>query len=186
VSHSGSRSLRIDGTAGYCNHVFVQAGQSLSSLTSSYYVRFWVRHSTAQPTSHTTFLAMRDANDGNKDLRMGGQNSALQWNRSSDDATLPEQSPAGVAQSKPLPTASWHCVEVQVESAGRLTTWLDGTVVPGLVADGTPTHDLDGQWSNKAWSPRLTDLRLGWESYGEGSDTLWFDDVVVAGSRQGC
>ena len=26
-------------------------------------------------------MAMADAADGNKDLRMGGQNGALQWNR---------------------------------------------------------------------------------------------------------
>jgi hypothetical protein len=32
----------------------------------------------------------------------------------------------------------------------------------------------------------LTDLRLGWESYGEGADTLWYDDVAVGGARNGC
>lgn len=186
VAHSGTRSLKVVGTAGYCNHVFARAAADLGSLPQTSYVRFYVRHTTALPTSHTTFLAMKDSADGNRDLRMGGQNGALQWNRSSDDATLPEQSPTGVSLSAALPTGSWHCVELLVEGAGRLTTWVDGSTVPGLVADGTPTHDIDGQWLNKAWSPRLTDLRLGWESYGEGSDTLWFDDVVVASSRVGC
>ena len=75
-------------------------------------MRFYVRHTTALPTSHTTFLALKDSADGNRDLRMGGQNGALQWNRSSDDATLPEQSPAGVSLSTALPTGSWHCVEL--------------------------------------------------------------------------
>lgn len=186
VAHTGTRSLRVDGAAGYCNHVFAQATTPLTSLTGDQYVRFWVRHSTPQPVSHTTFVALKDAGDAGRDLRMGGQNGALQWNRSSDDATLPEQSPAGVALSTPLPTGSWHCVEALVEPQGRLTTWLDGSVVTGLVADGTPTHDVDGQWLARAWAPRLTDLRLGWESYGEGADTLWFDDVVVAGTRTGC
>ncbi len=187
VAHSGSRSLRVDGGAGYCNHVFVQA-QPSAPLPRTVYVRFWVRHTTALPVSHTTYLAMRDANDGNRDLRMGGQNALMQWNRSSDDATLPEQSPAGLTRTAQLPAGgSWHCAEVLVEgAAGRLTTYLDGWAVPGLIVDGTPTHDIDGQWLNKAWSPRLTDLRLGWESYGDGADTLWFDDVVVADSRVGC
>lgn len=185
VAHSGSRSLKVVGAAGYCNHVFAKAAADLSGL-SQVWLRYWVRHTTALPTSHTTFLAMRDAGDGNRDLRMGGQNGALQWNRASDDATLPEQSPNGVALSRPLPTSSWHCVEVQVDRAGRLATWLDGTAVTGLTADGTPTHDVDGQWYRTAWAPRPTDLRLGWESYGEGADTLWFDDVAVAGSRLGC
>ncbi|KMM46058.1 cellulose-binding protein [Cellulomonas sp. A375-1] len=187
VAHSGGKSLRVDGGAGYCNHVFVQA-QPASALGSTVYVRFWVRHTTALPVQHTTYLAMRDANDGNRDLRMGGQNSLMQWNRSSDDATLPEQSPAGLSRTAQLPAGgSWHCAEALVEGAtGRLTTWLDGWAVPGLIVDGTPTHDLDGQWLSKPWSPRLTDLRLGWESYGEGADTLWFDDVVVASTRVGC
>ena len=96
------------------------------------YGRFWVRHTTALPTAHVTFLAMRDTNDGNRDLRMGGQNGALQWNRASDDATLPEQSPAGVALSLPLPANRWTCVEFMVDGAqGQLQTWVDGTAVTG-------------------------------------------------------
>lgn len=188
VAHQGSRSVRVNGGTGYCNHVFVRANRDLSGIGAVRYTRFWVRHTTALPTQHVTFLAMRDANDGNRDLRMGGQNGALQWNRASDDATLPEQSPAGVALSMPLPTNRWTCVEFLVDGAqGRLQTWVDGTAVTGLAADGTPTHDIDGQWSNRAnWRPNLTDLRLGWESYGEGADTLWFDDVAVSSARTGC
>ncbi|WP_369008351.1 hypothetical protein, partial [Streptomyces sp. NTH33] len=29
-------------------------------------------------------------------------------------------------------------------------------------------------------------LRLGWESYGTGEDTLWFDDVAVGSTPIGC
>ncbi|MEV4756370.1 cellulose binding domain-containing protein [Micromonospora sp. NPDC049559] len=188
TAHQGGKSVRISGTAGYCNHVFVRANRDLSGLGAVRYGRFWVRHTTALPAQHVTFLAMRDANDGNRDLRMGGQNGALQWNRASDDATLPEQSPAGVALSVPLATNRWSCVEFMVDGTqGRLQTWVDGSAVTGLTADGTPTHDVDSQWLGRAnWRPSLTDLRIGWESYGEGADTLWFDDVAVGGARIGC
>ena len=187
VAHSGGRSVKIAGTAGYCNHVFVKATRDLSTLGAVRYGRFWVRHTTALPPQHVTFLAQRDANDGGRDLRMGGQNSALQWNRGSDDATLPEQSPAGVALSVPLPVNRWTCVEYLVDgNQGRLQTWVDGTSVTGLQADGTATHDIDGQWTKPTWKPSLTDLKLGWESYGDGSDTLWFDDVALGTSRIGC
>ena len=47
-------------------------------------------------------------------------------------------------------------------------------------------HDVDGQWLNRTWRPRLTDLKLGWESYGEGADTIWYDDVALGSSRIGC
>jgi hypothetical protein len=188
TAHQGGKSVRVAGTAGYCNHVFVKANRDLSGLGAVRYGRFWVRHSTALPAQHVTFLAMQDTNDGNRDLRMGGQNNALQWNRASDDATLPEQSPAGVALSTPLPTNRWTCLEFMVDGAqGRLQTWVDGTQVVGLTADGTPTHDVDSQWLSRAnWRPSLADLRLGWESYGDGGDTLWFDDVALGSSRIGC
>ncbi|MGW9194525.1 cellulose-binding domain-containing protein [Micromonospora chersina] len=187
TAHAGSRSVRIDGGAGYCNHVFVRANRDLSAVGAVRYGRLWVRHTTALPADHVTFLAMTDAADGNRDLRMGGQNGALQWNRASDDATLPEQSPAGVALSVPLPTGRWSCLEFMVDgSTGQLRTWLDGAAVAGLTADGVPTHDVDGQWYGSTWRPRLTDLKIGWESYGGAADTLWFDDVALGASRIGC
>ncbi|GAB2847268.1 cellulose-binding domain-containing protein [Lentzea nigeriaca] len=184
TAHSGTRSVRINGRAGYCNHVFLATSRGMS--TSGQYVRFFVRHTTALPESHVTFVAMKDTNDGGKDLRMGGQNRALQWNRESDDATLPEQSPAGVAQSVPLAVNQWACVEFGI-TGSELRTWLNGTEVSGLHADGTPTPDVDAQWLRRGgWRPALANFRLGWESYGNGDDTLWFDDVVMAPSRIGC
>jgi Cellulose binding domain len=188
TAHSGSKSLRINGAAGYCNHVFATPTTSLASVGAVWYVRFYVRHTTALPASHVAFLAMKDSADGGNDLRFGGQNGALQWNRQSDDATLPEQSPTGVSLSAPLPVNTWSCVELLVDgSNGTIDTWLNGGEIAGLHEDGTPTADVDRQWLSRTnWRPSLTDLRLGWEAYGDGSDTLWFDDVVVGSSRTGC
>ncbi|WP_133884306.1 cellulose binding domain-containing protein [Glycomyces sp. NRRL B-16210] len=182
VFNSGSRSVRIDGGETYCNHVFI--GRELPADTE--WFRVYMRHSTPQPQSHTTMIAMEDVNDNGSDLRLGGQNSALQWNRESDDATLPEQSPAGVALSEPLPVDVWTCVEFQI-AGGNLSTWVDGALIEGLVVDGVPTHDVDSQWLSRAgWNPTLVDLRLGWESYGNDADTLWYDDVAFGTERIGC
>ena len=182
VSNSGGKSVRVNGGATYCNHVFV--GRDLPS--DAEWFRVYMRHSTPQPPNHTTMIAMQDRNDANSDLRMGGQNSALQWNRESDDATLPAQSPAGVALSEPLPVDTWTCVEFQI-SGSNLSTWVDGDLVEGLVVDGVATHDVDEQWLSKSgWNPDLADLRLGWESYGNDADTLWYDDVAFGPSRIGC
>ena len=187
TGHGGTTSLRVDGAAGYCNHVFVRGAGLLGVTGDQIWVRYWVRHTTALPAAHVTAVALRDAADGNRDLRFGGQNGALQWNRAGDDATLPEQSPAGVALSRPLPVNTWNCVEFKVDGAdGTMQTWLNGVSVPGLLQDGVPTHDIDSQWLNRTYRPDLTDLRLGWESYGEGADTLWYDDVAAGSSRIGC
>jgi hypothetical protein len=188
TAHAGGKSLKVTGASGYCNHVFVASTKTLTGIGPVWYARFYVRHTTALPAQHVTFVAMRDASDGNNDLRMGGQNSALQWNRQSDDATLPAQSPTGVALSVPLATNTWNCVEFMVNgSAGTMDTWVNGAQVAGLHEDGTPTQDVDAQWLSRAnWRPSLADFRLGWESYGDGADTLWFDDVALGGSRIGC
>ncbi|WP_030608014.1 cellulose-binding domain-containing protein [Streptomyces achromogenes] len=187
VAHSGTKSLRVDGRAGYCNHAFVAATTDLSTAGPVLYVRMWVRHTTALPSSHVTFVSMPDSSQGGRALRVGGQNGALQWNRESDDATLPAQSPAGVALSKPLPTGSWQCLRFAIDtSAPKLDTWLGDQQVPGLHADGVPTQDVDQQWLSRTTPPRPTALRLGWESYGTGDDTLWFDDVAVGSAPIGC
>jgi hypothetical protein len=184
TAHDGTRSIRVDGRVGYCNHVFVGTTRGVGG--AAVYARFFVRHTTALPDAHVTFLAMRDTADGGRDLRVGGQNRALQWNRESDDATLPEQSPAGVAQSVPLPVDQWTCVEFGI-TGSEARTWVDGSEVPGLHVDATPTPDIDSQWLRRGpWRPALTDFRLGWESYGNGDDTLWFDDVALAPARIGC
>jgi Cip1-like, core domain/Cellulose binding domain len=188
VAHTGSKSVRVDGGSTYCNHVFIADEADLPAAGPDVFVRFWVRHTTPLPTSHVTFLAMNDAAGGNTAVRLGGQNGALMWNRQSDDATLPDQSPAGVAQSRALPVNTWECVEFEIsQPTGQIRTWLNGMSVPGLTEDGVPTPDIDDQWlSNPSWRPRLTDLKLGWESYAGGSDTLWFDDVALSSARIGC
>ncbi|HEU5155841.1 MAG TPA: cellulose-binding domain-containing protein [Streptosporangiaceae bacterium] len=190
VAHTGSTSLRIDGGPGYCNHAFALNTTMVPGMTTgrSLYVRMFVRHTTALPDGHVTFAALTDAADGNRHLRLGGQNRALQWNRESDDATLPEQSPAGVALSAPLPVDQWSCLEFNIDGAqGTMTTWLDGTEVQGLHLDQTPTGNIDSQWLSRSnWHPSPIDLRLGWESYAGGTDTLWFDDIGVYASRLGC
>jgi hypothetical protein len=187
VAYSGTRSLRVDGKAGYCNHAFVAATKDLSSVGPVMYVRMRVRHTTALPVGHVAFVSMPDSSQGGKALRIGGQNSALQWNREIDDATLPAQSPAGVAQSVPLPTGRWVCLRFAIDTTKQSAqTWVDDQEVPGLHLDGVPTQDIDNQWLSRTTPPRPTALRLGWESYSTGDDTLWFDDVAVGASPIGC
>jgi hypothetical protein len=187
VARGGSKSIRVDGKAGYCNHAFLATTKDLSSVGPVMWIKMWVRHTTALPAAHVSFVSMPDSSQGGKTLRIGGQNSALQWNREIDDATLPAQSPNGVAQSRPLPTGSWQCLRFKIDTSnGNLDTWLNSDQVPGLHADGVPTADIDQQWLSRTTAPRPTGLRLGWESYGVGDDTLWFDDVAVSRSELTC
>ncbi|NJD05814.1 MAG: DUF1592 domain-containing protein, partial [Methylococcaceae bacterium] len=187
VAHGGSKSLRVDGQGGYCNHVFI-ANSAIANLGSTVYGRFYVRFAKALTANHVTFGAFKDQADGGKDLRMGGQSQILMWNRESDDATLPELGPTGISLSVAPKAGSWQCVEFGIDQTkGSLQTWVDGTAVAALQVDATSTAEIDRSWlSRGAWTPSLKDFRLGWESYGSDANTLWFDDVALGTQRIGC
>lgn len=186
-SHSGTKSVKVTGTGGYCNHIFFGATSPVAATGTHVFGRMYVRFASALGEAHVTFMAMRDSIE-NKDLRMGGQKSILMWNRESDDATLPELSPAGIALSVAPAVNTWKCVEFEVDgAAGTIATWVDGALVTGLVEDGMSTPDVDAAWLRKAgWKPTLSDVKFGWESYGDAAMTLWFDDIAVGARRVGC
>jgi len=190
-AHTGQHSLRVDGGAGYCDHVFVDNSSAISAVGEQVYARFFVRLSAPLGMGHVTFLAMKDASDaggGPGDVRMGGQDMVLIYNRQSDDATLPVLSPTGVGDSVVLPADTWVCIEFHFdESAGTIDTWVNSSEVAGLVENGTPVPDISTEWLSQAgWRPTFSDFRLGWESYSGQSMTLWFDDVALAAHRIGC
>jgi hypothetical protein len=192
-AHSGHHSVKVDGGGGYCDHVFFSNSAAITGLggdaggAGQVYARFFVRLGTALGQGHTTFLAMEDQNDGDDDLRMGGQDAILMYNRESDDATLPTLSPTGVGDSVAITPATWTCIEFHIdENAGTIDTWVNGAEVPGLVEDGTPIADISTEWLTKTWRPSLVSFAPGWESYAGQTMTLWFDDVALASFRIGC
>lgn len=170
VAHSGGRSLRVDGGTGYCNHAFVASTADLSSAGPVVYVRMWVRHTTALPAAHVTFVSLPDTSQDGRSLRVGGQNGALQWNREVDDATLPAQSPAGVALSRPLPTDSWQCLRFSIDTtAPGLDTWLGDELVQ--VCTPTVTRRRTSTSSGSPAPPRLGPPRCGWAGRATGRVT---------------
>jgi hypothetical protein len=186
-AHTGRHSVRVDGGGGYCDHVFFANTAAIAAVTPQVYARFFVMLGAPLGAGHTTFLAMKDQADDGKDVRMGGQDMILMYNRQSDDATLPVLSPTGVADSVAPPASAWTCIELHVdETAGTIDTWVNGAEVPGLVENGASVADVSTQWLSRAWKPSLVDFRLGWESYAGQAMTLWFDDVAVSGRRIGC
>ena len=186
-AHSGEHSLKVDGGGGYCDHIFIDSASVITTLGPQIYTRVFVRVGAPLGAGHVTFLAMKDSADMGGDLRMGGQDMILMYNRESDDATLPVLSPTGTGESVALAANTWTCIESHIdETAGTIDTWVDGKEIAGLVENGTPTPDVSTQWLSEAWKPMLTDFRIGWESYSGQTMTLWFDDVALAAQRIGC
>ncbi|KAK4148799.1 hypothetical protein C8A00DRAFT_19431 [Chaetomidium leptoderma] len=184
TAHSGKNSIRVDGGGGYCGHIFFGTKKV---PTVDLYVRAFVKMSKALTSSHVSFITMPDPAQGsNKHLRIGGQNSILMYNRESDDATLPELSPQGVASSAPLATNSWECFEYHVGTDGTIETWLNGAAVAGLMVGPGISNPNAGAWGRSSIKPKPSAVYFGWESYGGDTNTFWYDDIVVSSSRVGC
>lgn len=130
---------------------------------------------------------MPDSAEGtNKHLRFGGMDQIMIYNRESDDATLPDLSPQGIATSANLPAGSWQCVEYHLGSDGTIETWLNDVAIPGLTVKSGVTNANSAGWTRSAFIPKITGVYFGWESYGGDSNTFWYDDIAISSSRVGC
>lgn len=130
---------------------------------------------------------MPDSAQGeNKHLRIGGQSGILMYNRESDDATLPDLSPDGIESSTDLPVDEWHCFEYHLGPDGTIETWLNGDPIEGLSSGPGSDNPNGGQWESGETAPEITGVYFGWESYGDDTNTFWFDDIVISGERNGC
>ncbi|KAJ4364417.1 hypothetical protein N0V83_009011 [Neocucurbitaria cava] len=184
TAHSGKNSVRVDGAGGYCGDIFFGTTKIPSG---DVYVRTYLKASKALTDSHVSFITMPDsAQAAGKHLRIGGQSKIIMYNRESDDATLPDLSPQGIAASKPLPTGAWQCFEYHLGTDGTVETWLNNATVDGLTVKAGTTNANAGQWSRSTTKPKITGVYFGWESYGGDTNTFWYDDIVVSGTRVGC
>lgn len=147
-------------------------------------MEFYSKATTALTSSHVTFITMTDSTTG-KHLRIGGQSNILMYNRESDDATLPNLSPDGIAASTALPTGSFQCLEYHLGTDGTIETWLNGNSISGLQAGPNTSNPYASQWGT-AYIPKITGIYFGWESYGGDTNTFWYDDIAIASSRVGC
>jgi hypothetical protein len=184
TAHSGKSSMKVNGAGGYCGHIFFG---TTAVPSGDVYVRAWIKASKALTDSHVTFITMPDSGLGtNKHLRIGGQNSILMYNRETDDATLPDLSPQGVAASAKLPTGDFQCFEYHLGSDGTIQTWLNGNAISALQAGPGANNPNGAQWERGSYKPKVSAIYFGWESYGGDTNTFWYDDVVVSSSRVGC
>jgi hypothetical protein len=141
----------------------------------------------ALTSEHVTFVVMPDAAEGvNQHLRFGGMSEIMMWNRQDNDATLPDLSPQGIATSANLPAGSWQCLEYHLGTDGTIETWINGAAVPGLnVGPGISNANANG-WTRSKFTPKISGVYFGWESYGSATNTFWYDDVAISASRVGC
>ncbi len=83
---------------------------------------------------------------------------------------------------------TWICIEAKYDAQNaQVQTWVDGTDIAALRADGIATPGIDDVWmSMPPFKPKLTTVFFGWQGFYGTSVELWMDDVAVAATRIGC
>ncbi|KAG8665354.1 hypothetical protein FPOAC2_10431 [Fusarium poae] len=185
TGHSGTNSIKVTGGPnGFCGHKFFGTNAIPSG---DVYVRTWMKSEKTLDDSHVTFITMPDAAQGKgKHLRIGGQSKILMFNHESDDATLPDLSPDGIAASKNIPANQWQCLEYHLSPDGTIATWLNDSPVKGLVYKPSEPSSYTNGWKNSNPKPKIQGVYFGWESYSGAANTFWYDDIAVSSKRIGC
>ncbi len=192
VAHGGKNSVKVVGQPNSCA-IWFGNSSVLATLGPQFYVRFYVRFGGAPGQGHANFTAMRDSSisttpEDQADTSLGIIQEDLIWNRRSDDASLPDQDPVGLAATQAPPAMNtWSCFEYGIdETTGAIQVWVDSTEVTGLSETGTAVQGVSDQWLSKPWKPTFADVRFGFVTFGYPVTTLWYDDIAVSTSRIGC
>ncbi len=111
------------------------------------------------------------------------------WNTDSDSANIPIVGP-GDSSSVGVTPNTWYCFELTINTNGHLNVSINGNDVAGLTEDGVATPNIDDAWVGSTASlmryTAFADFNFGWQGYGGGPMTIWFDDVALSGAPIGC
>lgn len=190
-AHGSGHSLKVTSP----DRLYLRNSSVIGTLGDTAHVRFFVKFMAALATGHGAMIVTHpmavDQYSQSNELRFGSQDNVFHWNTDSDAANIPDVSPNGDAASfKPMAN-TWYCIELTINTNGNLSVSIDGADQAGLKEDGMPTANIDQTWISSGSSSlsrytKLADFNFGWDSYGAGAMTLWFDDVALSGSPIGC
>ncbi|MEI9950086.1 MAG: hypothetical protein WDO74_14220 [Pseudomonadota bacterium] len=189
-AHGSSHSLKVVSP----DRLYLRNTSVIGTLGAVVHVRFYLRLGSTLADGHgamiVTHPTMVDQYNQSNELRFGSQGQVFHWNTDSDAANIPDVSPNGNAASFKPAANTWYCVELTINTNGHLNSAIDGMDVPGLTADGTATPNIDQAWVGSAASlaryTALADFSFGWQSYGGGALTVWYDDVALSSTPIGC
>jgi hypothetical protein len=189
-AHGSGHSLKVVSP----DRLYLRNSSVIGTLGPVVHVRFYARFMTALPTGHGAIVvthnpAAPDQYSQQNELRFGSQDAVFHWNTDSDAANIPTVGP-GDSSSVGVTPNTWYCYELTINTNGHLNVSINGNDVAGLTEDGVATPNIDADWV--ASTPSLMrytafgDFNFGWQSYGGGPMTIWFDDVALSSAQIGC
>lgn len=183
-ARNGTHGLHVSGGANPA-----QITRPLPEGADRVFVRVWlwtsVQLGQSPGRNHETLIGLRTGSGTASDeVRFGEIKGVIGTNEVPSDDISPPYDQWG--QGPVIPPDGWRCVEVAFladETPHVLRAWHDGEEVHA-VTDAS-------QWNNRVLGDTFLDgkfgeIVVGWHSFSNLDNELWFDDVVVATERIGC
>ena len=186
LAASGRRALKLVAGRNYNDAAFLVNTTLFPMQPNAFFVRFYLNLTKALDANHTTFaVAAGDTPDS--EVRMGGQFNILVANLAKTDGQrISADSYNGFPHGVQLTPGVWYCMEINFDGvANSLRTWLNDEEIHNLAV--TSRNDWNAPPPTDAYMPQFKVLKLGWQSYGAGTDNVvYLDDVAVSHSKIGC
>ncbi len=183
-AHRGQRALHV--RAGSQPAMITRA---LPVGTRALFVRVWVFLSGslghAEGRNHETLIGVRKtAGRADDEVRFGEIKGVIGVNEVPSDNISPRMDQWG--KGPEISAGAWHCIEVAFRGdlpAHEVRAFSDGQEI---FAVNDPSQWQNGPLSASFLDGKFGELILGWHSFSNYSNELWFDDLVAASERVGC
>lgn len=161
----------------------------LPASTNKVYLRayVWLTAKLGQNpgNNHETLLGVRGTPGGaNDEVRFGEIKGVIGTNEVPSDDISPKMDQWGLGPV--IPAGEWNCIEVAFlgDSANhKVQAWSNGTEVHVV--------DEPSDWNNGALGAtfltnKFAEVIIGWHSFSNYANEIWFDDIIVATEPIGC
>lgn len=174
-SHSGSKSVKIDGTSAQTVGIIYSA----SFPMDVFHLRAWMKVQLVQDAERDpVFIGI--GQEENTEVRLRSFNRYITANNTSSDAVAPSQATSGEGcpSCTQLPT-DWFCVEMYVNRpAEELSISVNGEVAVSVTDWKAST--------SSTMPPSIDQVRFGFMRLNGSAGTVWFDDIAIGPSPIGC
>lgn len=177
-AHSGTKSVKVDGTDGLYGLVYSGAGET-------YHLRAWLKIDGVSGTSGNPAIVGLGS-DPNTEMRMrtfawSGTPHYVMANAASGDGLSPLNTTGGMAcpDCTPLP-ADWFCLRMSVDNTtDSLAIYVGDEQAVNLV-NNAPWH------SSGTWPASVDSIRIGAMALNGGGATVYIDDLAIDDAPIAC
>lgn len=183
-AHGGSMALHVSATSAPA-----MLTRPLPNGTNKIYVRafVWLTNRLGQnpANNHETLIGVRGTPGGaNDEVRFGEIKGVIGTNEVPSDDISPTQDQWGMGPI--IAAGEWNCIEVAFRADlenHEVRAWNNGTEVHAV---GSPEQWNNGGLGSDFLTGKFSEFIIGWHSFSNYANEIWFDDIIVATEPIGC